>query len=298
MGTPSSRQKDPADDAVVRGVRLGEDAPVQRFVLDGVPIAYRIVGDGPPVVLVHAAGLADFFAPLLDSSLSQHARIIAYHRVGYGQSGAAVQPTEIADQARQCRALMHHLGYPRAHVVGHSSGGVIGIELALRSPEAVATLSLLEPSLRVPGSAKLAVDVMQPAFAAYLAGDRAKAVDTFLAGVCGPDYPGLVDRVLSVAARVQAVADADTLFGVEAPSVGRWNFAPEMLKELGMPVLAVLGERSDEVSPVSREAHELLLENISEVEGYQLPRATHLLQLQNPEDLAEALADFIERHPL
>ena len=191
-------------------------------VVDGTQIAYRVVGDGPPVVLVHAAGLADFFAPLQNSVLQRRARVISYHRIGYGQSQAAATAVQISDQARHCEGLLEHLGYEKAHVVGHSSGGVIALELARRSPQTVATLSLLEPSLPVASSANLGASVMQPAYAAYLAGDKGKAIDTFLGGVCGPDYPQLVDELLPAGARRQAAENADTLFAVEAPSVGRW----------------------------------------------------------------------------
>ena len=270
---------------------------MQTVVVDGVELACRVAGDGTPLILVHAAGLADFFAPLEDSELSERAQVISYHRIGYGRSGPATTAVQISDQARQCQGLLRQLGHDSAHVVGHSSGGVIALELARRSPHTVKTLSLLEPSLPVPASAALASTVMQPAFAAYLAGDKAAAVDIFLSGVCGPDYPDLVDRLLPPGARQQAAHDADTIFGVEAPSVGRWDFDPHWLADVAMPVLSVLGDRSDDVSLVSRQAHELLLTHLPDVEAYVLPGATHLLQLQNPTDLAQALQAFIDRHP-
>ena len=72
------------------------------------------------------------------------------------------------------------------------------------------------------------------------------------------------------------------------------NSPPTLLR---MPVLSVLGKRSDEVSPVSRQAHELLLAHVGDVESYVLPRATHLLQVQNAADLADALARFIDQGP-
>lgn len=271
---------------------------MQTVVVDGVEIAYRVVGDGAPVVLIHAAGLADFFAPLADSRLGKRFQVISYHRVGYGQSGAAPAHTQIGDQALHCLRLLEHLGHQSAHVVGHSSGGLIAIELARRSPETVATLALLEPALPVRSSASLATTVMQPAFAAYLAGDMGRAVDTFLAGVCGPDHPELVDRLLPAGAREQAAHDADTLFGVEAPSVGTWGFDPAWLTGLTMPTLSVLGARSDSVSPVSSEAHALLLRQVPNAEAYLLPGATHFLQLHNVTDLANALSAFFDRHPL
>ena len=106
-----------------------------------------------------------------------------------------------------------------------------------------------------------------------------------------------MDQLLA-GARRQAVGDADTVFTAEAPSVGRWGFEPALLTELRMPVLSVLGERSDDVSSVSREAHELLLKHSPHAEAYVLPRATHLLQWQNPADLAAALTGCIRHHPV
>ena len=271
---------------------------MQTVVVDGATIAYRIAGRGDPVILIHAAGLADFFAPLATSDLASRFQVISYHRIGYGQSSPAPADTQVSDQARHCQLLLRHLGHDSAHVVGHSSGGVIALQLARQSPHTAATLALLEPALPVPSSATLAATVMQPAFAAYLAGDKAEAVDAFLAGVCGPEYPELVDRVLPAGSREQAARDADTLFAVEAPSVGRWGFDPQWLTTLTMPVLSVLGAWSDRVSLVSSEAHALLLTRVPGVEAYLLPRATHFLQLHNSADLAEALHGFFDRHPL
>lgn len=271
---------------------------MQTVVVDGLEIAYRVAGRGAPVILIHAAALADFFAPLADSDLVNRFQVISYHRIGYGQSDAAPADTQLSDQARHCQQLLRHLGHESAHVVGHSSGGLIALELALRSAETVATLALLEPALPVPSSATLAATVVQPAFAAYLAGDKAVAIDTFLAGVGGPEYPDLVDRVLPAGAREQAARDADTLFAVEAPSVGRWGFDPDWLATLTQPTLSVLGARSDEVSRVCGEANALVQARVPNVEAYLLPRATHFLQLQNVTDLADALGTFFDRHPL
>ena len=154
---------------------------MQTAVVDGTLIAYQVAGDGAPVVLIHAAGFADFFAPLQHSVLQRRARVISYHRIGCGQSQAAPNAVQISNQARHCQGLLDQLGYQAAHLVGDASGGVIALELARRSPQTVATLSLLEPSLAVASSATLAATVMRPAFAAYLAGDHAKAIDTSLA---------------------------------------------------------------------------------------------------------------------
>jgi pimeloyl-ACP methyl ester carboxylesterase len=272
---------------------------VDRLKVGDVEIAYRIVGGGEPVVLIHAGVLADFFAPLGQApALTDNYQVISYHRVGYGASSHPSGPVEIADQAEQCRGLLHNLGITTAHVVGHSSGGLIALQLALQSPSMVASLALLEPSLVVPSSAILAQQVIGPAFGRYVSGDKAAAVDTFLRGVCGPDCRDVIERCLPVGAWDQAVTDADTFFGVEAPSVGRWRFGVSEAACITQPVLTVLGAHSGRVSLVSDEVHQLLLRWFPRAQAYVLPGATHLLQVQNPGDLGAALAEFLRRHPL
>ena len=56
-----------------------------------------------------------------------------------------------------------------------------------------------------------------------------------------------------------------------------------------------LGERSE---PFFRERRDLLLSWLPNAEPFELPGATHLLQVENPRGLAEALAAFFARHPI
>ena len=62
-----------------------------------------------------------------------------------------------------------------------------------------------------------------------------------------------------------------------------------------MPVLAVLWEKSQ---PIFAERRELLLARLPNVEPFVLPAATHLLHVENPRGMAEALAAFYAQHPL
>jgi hypothetical protein len=63
-------------------------------------------------------------------------------------------------------------------------------------------------------------------------------------------------------------------------------------------VLAVLGGRSHEVSPVWEERQAQLMAWLPNVEPFVLPGATHMLHLHNTRGMAEALAGFVSRHPL
>src|SRR5687768_12027855 len=109
---------------------------MQRGALDGISLEYEVHGTGEPVLLVHGALVADWFAPLLvESSLTERYSLINHHRIGYGGSTHVGAPVSIADQAAHFRALLKHLGVERAHVVGHSSGANIVLQLALDAPQ-------------------------------------------------------------------------------------------------------------------------------------------------------------------
>ena len=118
---------------------------------------------GEPVVLVHGSIIADAFAPLLvEPALTGSYRLVSYHRRGFAGSTHPDRPLSIAEQAAHCRALLAALGIDRAHVVGHSYGGVIALQLAMDAPELVRSLALLEPALLAVPSGPLLMEAMGP----------------------------------------------------------------------------------------------------------------------------------------
>ena len=271
---------------------------MQRAPIDGIELEYEIRGSGEAVVLIHAGVCAEFFRPLIEQrALTSRYTVVRYHRTGYAGSDALPGAVGFARQAEHCRALMSHLGIERAHVVGHSSSASMALQLALDAPDAVQSLALLDPARpAAPGTLHMEMvkTVVEPALERFRAGDKPSAVDTWMRGVCGPDYRAALEQALPGAAD-QAVADADTFFGQELPAVLQWSFGPEEAARIAAPALAVLGERS---IPVFRERRDLLLAWLPHVEAFELPRATHLLHVENPSAMANALSAFFSRHPL
>ncbi len=267
----------------------------QRASLGGVQLEYRTVGAGEPVVLVHAGVFADWFEPLLkEPSLSRYC-LVTYHRVGYAGSSHVAGPVSIAQQAAHVRALMEQLQIDSAHLVGHSSGANIMMQLALDAPQKVRSLALLEMALSVPASSPGRAGIPQ-AIELHRAGDKAAAVDTFMRAVAGPGYRAVADRALP-GAFDQAVRDADTFFGQELPALRQWTFGPAEAARIKQPVLLVMGGRSHEVSPVWQQRQDLLITWMSNAEPYVLDGATHMLHLENARGLAERLGAFFTHPP-
>lgn len=268
---------------------------MERASIDGVQLEYELHGAGEPVVLIHWGVCATWAEPLLAApALSRGYCLLNYHRAGFGGSTRADGPISLPDHAEHCRRLMEHVGIERAHIVGHSSSAAIALQLALDAPEAAKTLTLLDaarPAPQTPTQAAFARTFARPAIERYRAGDAAAAVDTFLRGVFGPDYRPALDRGLPGAFE-QAVVDADAFFGQELPALYRWSFEEPDARQVSQPVLVVLGERS---APTFSERRELLLSWLPNAEPLTLPGAGHLLHVENPDGMAEALAGFVAR---
>ena len=202
----------------------------------------------------------------------------------------------MADHAEHCAVLMRRLGIDDAHVVGHSSSAVIALQLAADFPDSVRTLALLEPARPVPETvdqAEFVHEFVAPALERHRAGDRAGAVDRFARGVFGADYREPLERGLPGAFE-QAVADADAFFGQELPALQQWEFAQTDARRVTQPVLAVSGEQTVPTFPPRLR---LLCSWLPNAESFELAGATHLLHLQSPTGMAEALTAFFARHP-
>ena len=270
----------------------------QRAMVASVELEYELRGSGEPVVLIHWGVSSTWGESLLEEpALADHYQLLSYHRAGFGASGPIEGTVTMADHAEHCRLLMRHVGVERAHIVSHSSSVAVALQLALDSPDEVETLALLDaarPAPRTETQAAFLRDVVEPAVARYREGDKESAVDIWARGVFGPDYRDPLERALPDGF-AQAVDDADAFFTQELPALQKWSFTEEDAKRITQPVLAVVGERS---APTFPERRDLLVSWLPQVEAFELSGATHLLHLENPHGMAEALASFFARHSM
>jgi pimeloyl-ACP methyl ester carboxylesterase len=109
--------------------------------LNGVEIYYELRGAGPPLLLI--AGLAGDSLSWLPvrNALAARFQLILLDNRGSGRSAQDV-PISVELLAADCAALLDALETPRAHVLGHSLGGMAALELAARRPDLVDRLVL------------------------------------------------------------------------------------------------------------------------------------------------------------
>jgi len=114
-----------------------------RFTHDGTEIAYLDEGEGEPIVLVHGFASnkeVNWVSPGWVTTLTRAGRrVIALDNRGHGDSTKLYDPAAYhsAIMAQDARALIEHLGLPRADVMGYSMGARITAFLALAHPECV-----------------------------------------------------------------------------------------------------------------------------------------------------------------
>jgi pimeloyl-ACP methyl ester carboxylesterase len=270
---------------------------VERVEVNGVELEFEVGGSGEPVLLIDML-IADCFVPLLtEPSLADRYQLIRYHKRGWVGSTHTPPPVGMGDHAADAAALLDHLGVRRAHIAGHSTGASIAAQLALDYSEKVHTLILLEPTLVSLPLGQAFLKSAGPVFDAYGRGDHAGAFAMFASAASGLEWGKcralLEERIPGVVG--QSIKDADTFFGVELPSLLVWAFGPEQAAAIHRPVLSVLGA---ETQPLWVEIAEFLRSSLPHIEECTIEGVGHLLQIQRPEPVARAMAEFMRRNPV
>ena len=270
---------------------------MQSANVNGVELEYEVLGAGEPVLLIDML-LADCFLPLLSEPvLADRYQLIRYHKRGWVGSTHTPAPVSIADHAADAAALLDHLGVRRAHIVGHSTGASIAVQVALDHPDAVHTLTLLEPTMLSVPSGEAFLEQAGPAFEAYASGDHSGAFAMFVSVASGLDWTTcralLEERVPGVV--TQSIKDADTFFGIELASLADWAFGVEQAATIHLPVLSVLGA---ETQPLWVEVAAFLRSSLPYVEECTIDGVGHLLQIQAPEPVARGIAEFLTRNSM
>jgi 3-oxoadipate enol-lactonase len=254
-------------------------------------------GSGEPLVLSHCSFVADAFAPLMDQPALSGYQLIRYHRRGWGRSTHAAGPVSFADQAADLGGLLDHLGVRRAHVASHSLSGLIALHLAAERPELVGSVALLEiPLVRYVDEpfVQAMLQRMADGYQRCRDGDREGALDGMLTPLFGPGYRAVLERAVP-GSWALAVQDADTFFAIERPAIPEWSYGAAQAARVTAAVLSLIGTESQ---PATAKFEAVVRSWFPRLESGRVAGVNHLMQLQRPEPVAEAIATFLARHPL
>ncbi len=113
--------------------------------VNGVSLYYEEHGAGEPILCIHGTGSSAAVWGDAVEELARRGRTIAYDRRGFSRSERP-EPfvTDVHQHADDAAALLDALAAAPAIVIGRSQGGEIAVDLALRYPDRVRALALLE----------------------------------------------------------------------------------------------------------------------------------------------------------
>jgi pimeloyl-ACP methyl ester carboxylesterase len=108
--------------------------------VNGLEVYYEIHGTGEPLILLHGGvGAIEMFGEVLPL-LAEGRQVIAADLQAHGRTADIDRPLSFESMADDIAALIEHLGFEKADVMGYSLGGGVALQTAIRHPEVVRKL--------------------------------------------------------------------------------------------------------------------------------------------------------------
>ncbi len=233
----------------------------------------------PPVLLVHGAGGDLMHWPGSLRRLPSH-DVYALDLPGHGRSGGR-GCTDIGAYVEVVREFADQMGLPAFVIGGHSMGGAIALEFALRFETRLAGLILVGTGAKLQAAPQILNGILDdfPATAALLA-DWAHGEH-----VDGNLHRAYVRRLREVAPEV--------IYGdfLACDAFDR----RDDLASISVPALILCGS-ADRMTPVSYSR--FLAERMRDAQLQIIPGAGHMVMLEQPAIVADAVAGFLDRLPV
>lgn len=174
-----------------------------------VLLSYEVTGHGAPVLFIQGIGVAGSGWRPQTEALQDSFTCLTFDNRGLGASAPCNGPITVEAMAEDALALMDHMTWESAHVVGHSMGGPVAVQLALDHPERVRSLSLMCTFARGSDGAKLTPWVLWMTLRTRLGTKRMRR-RAFLEMLYPSEYLATLDKNAQ-----------DALAGKIAPIIGR-----------------------------------------------------------------------------
>jgi len=118
---------------------------VKRIEANGISIFCRVIGQGYPLAMMHGGPGSDHVSLLSLKGLSDFFTLIYYdHRCNGRSTGPEVDTMNWDNLTTDAEALRKNLGIEKWGLLGHSFGGMVALEYALRYPTSLSHLILLD----------------------------------------------------------------------------------------------------------------------------------------------------------
>jgi proline iminopeptidase len=277
-----------------------------RVKIRDVSLYVERIGHGDPLLLMHGGPGLDHVSLSPFRALADRHTVVLYdHRCNGRSTGAPVTSMTWENLTADADALREELGFERWAVLGHSFGGHVALEYALRYPERLSRLVLLDTA----GDARWSQENAAEVLAGRGFSPKTVAVARrFYSGRIAPkDFVRAAIRLLpAYDHRFSLVRLAREMLGggwrmktrPEALTFGGqmmqgWSVM-DRLGEIRVPTLVIAGH-DDFIFPPESQA--LLAAGIPNAQLRIIERAGHNPQSERPAETLAAVADFLTVTP-
>jgi pimeloyl-ACP methyl ester carboxylesterase len=249
-----------AHDVSSRWLATEPKVALRTRLVHGYRRAYRIAGEGPPLLLIHGIGDSSRTWEQIIPLLAREHLVLAPDLLGHGASDKPRADYSVAAYANGMRDLLAVLGIEKVTLVGHSLGGGVAMQFAYQFPDKTERLVLVStggaghgvsPVLRaatLPG-AHLGLSMLRLPFAgvaARVAVDVLRRLDTGL-GLDAADLRRIVEALPDHTARSAFIRTLRSVVDWRGQVV---TMLDRSYLARGMPTMLMWGER-DSVLPVA-----------------------------------------------
>jgi proline iminopeptidase len=268
----------------------------------GVSLFVDVVGNGDPLVLMHGGPGGDHITLLPLRPLADHFTLVFYdHRCNGRSEGAEVSSMTWENLTADADALRQKLGFEKWAVLGHSFGGMVALEYALRYPENLSHLLLLDTCgdirwvqqnapeiLAKRGYSESTVRMARRYYNGQIAPSEMTPTMIRLAGAYYHRLTPLqLVRDLSLGMRMKSRPEA-LIFGYGQLLKG-WTVM-DRLNEIKVPTLVMAG-RDDFQFPPEHQA--ILADRLPNARLEIIERAGHNAPTERPAEVIQAIRDFM-----
>lgn len=269
--------------------------PIERAQLDdGMTLAYRELGSGPPVLLIHGWPTTSYLWRGVMPAIAERNRVIAIDLPGFGDSDKPAEASygfEFFEDVIE--GFLASLEIDRVALAGHDISGPVVVHWTLANPERVSRIALLNTLLYpefAAGVFDLVKTVSTPELRDKLTSPEGLA-DAIREGFV--DESRLTDEALDAyrtpyKTEVERRTLARAAIGLEP---GGFEEIAARLPELAVPVRGVYGTWDRILTDVAQ-TFARLAKDAPEVEVTPIDGRGHFVQDEEPEKVAELLAAF------